>query len=272
MDHPPQAAAMRSQFPDLINRPSKFSSAMTATLNSFFRKVVMQLSRPRDRKRRERRRATAGGSSAEAIIAWEQDEIGTSLIIGKPTCTWPQERDIDPQVPESNPWIEPPSQRIKTIQIAQQHQRINKEDTITSLLLLSTLPSSLHLEIMTFLYDDLDSLDSLFESLPGLTAPQPHVSYKDLKIHVANYIRSCSSGSRSDADDVSCRICAEPMCYPYQLVEESCGHQVCGRCAWIRRQELSSCGCGVKIRSRPKRLDPTLVDCKTYWLFSEQGE
>jgi hypothetical protein len=116
---------------------------------------------------------------------------------------------------------------------------------------------------MTFLYDDLDSLGSLFESLPVLAA---HVSHKDLKLHVATSIRS------SRSDDVSCRICAEPMCYPYQLVE-SCGHQVCGRCAWTRRQELSSCGCGSKIRSRPKRLlDPTPVDCKAYWLLSEEGE
>jgi hypothetical protein len=218
---------------------------ITATLSSFFRNVI-QLSRPRDRKNKD-----IAGSSSEAIIAWE-DEIVTSLI-GKPTR--PQERDIDQQIQLSNPWTEP-SQLIKKIQIAQ-HQR-SKEETS----LLSTLPSSLHLEIMTFLYDDLDSLGSLFESLPGLA---PHVSYKDLKVHVADSIRS------SRNYDISCRICAEPMSYPYQLVE-SCGHQVCGRCAWTRRQELSSCGCGVKIRSRPKRLDPTLVDCKAYWLFSEEGE
>jgi hypothetical protein len=221
-------------------------TAMTATLSSFFRKVIKLSRRPRARKRRE---LVAG--SSEASIAWK-DEICTSLI-GK--STWPQERDIDQQVQESNPWIEP-SQLTKKIQIAQ-HQVINNKETS----LFSTLPSSLQLEIMTFLYDDLDSLGSIFESLPGL-AP---VSYKDLKIHVANYIRS------SRSDDVSCRICAEPMCYPHQLVE-SCGHQVCGRCAWTRRQDLKSCGCGVKIRSRPKRLDPTLVDCKAYWLLSEEGE
>jgi hypothetical protein len=223
---------------------------MTATLNSFFRKVI-QISRHRDRKEV---RNTAG--SSKSIIAGE-DESGTktSLIV-KPTR--PQERDIDQQVPESNPWIKP-SQLIKKIQIAQ-HQILNKKEETASLL--SALPSSLHLEIMTFLYDDLDSLGSLLQSLPGL---EPHVSYKDLKVHVVNYIRS------SRSDDASCRICAEPMCYPYQLVE-SCGHQVCGRCAWTRRQELSSCGCGVKIRSRPKRLDPTLVDCKAFWLFSEEGE
>jgi hypothetical protein len=203
---------------------------MTAkTLSSFFRKVI-QLPRPRDRKRRE-------------ILARSSSEP-----------TRPQERDIDQQVPESNPWFEP-CQLIKIIQIAQ-HQIHKEEETF---LLSTTLPSSLQLEIMTFLYDDLHSLGSLFESLPGL------VSYKDLKLHVANYIRSFG------CDNVSCRICAEPMCYPYQLVE-SCGHQVCGRCAWTRRQELRSCGCGVKIRSRPKRLDSTLVDCKAYWLLSEEGE
>ena len=217
---------------------------MAATLSSFFRKVI-HLSRPRDKKSRDI------AASSEAIIAGEDDEISTASLIGRS-----QKRDIDQQAQESNPWIEP-SQLIKKIQIAQ--QQINKEERS---LTLSRLPSSLHLEIMTFLYDDLDSLGSLFESLPGLA---PHVSYKDLKVHIANYIRS------SRSDDIICRICAEPMSYPYQLVE-SCGHQVCGRCAWTRRQELSSCGCGVKIRSRPERLDPTLVDCKVYWLFSEEGE
>ena len=205
---------------------------MAAHLISFFRKLI-QLSRRRERNSRD----IADGSS-EAITVR------------------PQEGDIDQQVQESNPWIKP-SLLIKKIQIAQ-HQINNEEPS----LLLSTLPSSLYLEIMTFLYDDLDSLGSLIESLPGLAS---HVSYKDLKVHVANSIRSSSS------DDVSCRICAEPMSYPYQLVE-SCGHQVCGRCAWTRRQTLSSCGCGVKIRSRPKRLDPRIIDCKAYWLFSEEGE
>ena len=229
MGHP-QSAAMRQHFPPSCFEQNSKSSKMAAYLISFFRKLI-QLSRRRDRKSRD----IANGSS-EAIIVR------------------PQEGDIDQQVQESNPWIKP-SLLIKKIQITQ-HQINNDE---TSLLPLSTLPSSVYLEIMTFLYDDLDSLRSLFKSLPGLA---PHVSYKDLKVHVANSIRSSSS------DDVSCRICAEPMSYPYQLVE-SCGHQVRGRCAWTRRQALSSCGCGVKIRSQPKRLDPRIIDCKAYWLFSE---
>ena len=119
MGHP-QSAAMRQHFPPSCFEQNSKSSKMAAYLISFFRKLI-QLSRRRDRKSRD----IANGSS-EAIIVR------------------PQEGDIDQQVQESNPWIKP-SLLIKKIQITQ-HQINNDE---TSLLPLSTLPSSVYLEIMT---------------------------------------------------------------------------------------------------------------------------
>jgi hypothetical protein len=75
----------------------------------------------------------------------------------------------------------------------------------------------------------------------------------------------------SQGDDASCRICAEMMCaILYQLVE-SCGHQVV-RSVCMDRGRTKFLWLWVKIRSPDRNVYPTLVDCKAFWLFSEEGE
>jgi hypothetical protein len=130
--------------------------------------------------------------------------------------------------------------------------------------LFSILPQELQFEVISFLYDDTELIGALLSFEEGLSSQMYH---PDLKRHMSLCILNSSSNQQ-----FFCRICCLPICYPYQLTDPSCGHYVCGRCAWIRRQELSSCGCGVKIRSRPKRLDPKPADCRAYWILDDEGK
>jgi hypothetical protein len=129
----------------------------------------------------------------------------------------------------------------------------------------SKLPIVVQLEVMSYLYHDLDSLAALFAAFQAILS---HILHSDLKRSI-RYSILYDSLATSHRDSVFCRICNRPTCYPYQLVDASCGHQVCGACAWNFR--MGSCGCGIKIRTRPKRLDSHLANSRAFWLLSTKG-
>jgi hypothetical protein len=129
----------------------------------------------------------------------------------------------------------------------------------------SKLSTVLQLEVIFYLYDDLDSLSALFAVFQATLS---HVRHHDLKRSIGY---SILQDSAKHSDSIFCRICNRPTCYPYQLIDASCGHQVCGRCAWDRRQEMGCCGCGVHIRSRPKRVEALLGNKRAFWLLSTKG-
>jgi hypothetical protein len=123
--------------------------------------------------------------------------------------------------------------------------------------LFSILPQDTQLEILSFIYDDTDSIEAY------LACPENQINRTQLKRHISLCILSSSNCQ------VFCRMCAQPTCYPYKL--NDCGHQVCGRCAWDCRQEMRPCGCGVKICSRLHRLDSRSADCRAYWILNREG-
>ena len=125
----------------------------------------------------------------------------------------------------------------------------------------SVLPKDCQLEILSFLYDDCTSIYNFQEAHSFICET---VSEKELKRHVSLEILN------SPQSQVLCRVCDQMLCYPYQLAE--CSHQVCGRCAWQCRHNMEPCGCGVKLRSRPVRLDSSLADCRASWVLESEGK
>jgi hypothetical protein len=124
--------------------------------------------------------------------------------------------------------------------------------------LFSILSEDTQLEILSFIYDDTESIEAF------LACHENQINRTHLKRHISVCILSSSNCQ------VFCQICAQPTHYPYKL--NDCGHQVCGRCAWDCRQEMRPCGCGVKIRSRPHRLDSRSADCRARWILNREGE
>ena len=129
---------------------------------------------------------------------------------------------------------------------------------------LATLPTSIQVEVMSYLYDDMESLSSLCQS-----HPKSVISMEDPAVRT--YMAHCIRRNSPNETDPFCRICSNPLCYPYQLTG-SCDHFVCGRCVWVCRQQLRPCGCGCKIRSRPQRRDGTLANSRAYWLLTPHGK
>jgi hypothetical protein len=119
---------------------------------------------------------------------------------------------------------------------------------------ISDLPTFALLEIVSFIYDDLESVRSLIRTC------RISIDHEELRRHVRASILE-------RPESAMCRICDYPICYPYRLVE--CGHQVCGRCAWKNHRE--ACGCGVVVHSRPSHINPSLADRRAFWLLSKRA-
>ena len=119
--------------------------------------------------------------------------------------------------------------------------------------LFSVLPQDTQLEILSFIYDDIGSIDNFLE------CQEVQFRSSDLKRHMSVCILS-------SARNLYCQRCDSLSCYPYEL--HDCGHQVCGRCAYSYRQEMKPCGCGTMIYSRPRRLNTALADSRAYWILS----
>jgi hypothetical protein len=154
---------------------------------------------------------------------------------------------------------------VKTARAVTRHVATHPDNGAAQLQGFSKLPTILQLEVISYLYDDLESLSALFAAFQVTLS---HIRHHDLKRSIGY---SILQDSARHSDSVFCRICNRPTCYPYQLIDASCGHHVCGRCAWDRRQEMGCCGCGVRIRSRPKRVEALLGNKRAFWLLSTKG-
>ena len=126
--------------------------------------------------------------------------------------------------------------------------------------------------MLSFIYDDIESIHRYLicwfsSSRRFVIEGERNEVIKSLRRSMPAFILdSCK------VFDVFCRICMQPVCYPYKLRDESCGHIVCGRCAWVRHQSLKPCGCGVRIKLRPQRLHTWLADCRAYWMLRKEGK
>jgi hypothetical protein len=127
---------------------------------------------------------------------------------------------------------------------------------------LPNLPRYIQLDILFYVYDDIETIETLIDCHYNSCFNQ--VSEKSLKRHISLSILALND------DHTFCRICNNLLCYACQLTD--CGHVVCGLCAWDTREELGSCPCGVRLRSRPKRLHPKLADGKAHWLLNKNGK
>lgn len=143
------------------------------------------------------------------------------------------------------------------------------------------LPHETQYEILSFLYDDISTIDAylkvwfssseaVFERHDKQHQRQQSLIRSELRRSIAFSILNHTS-TTPNCSDVFCSICSVPVCYPYKLTDEKhCGKQACGRCVWIMHQSLRPV-CGTRIRSRPQRLDPTLSNCRATWLLGEEG-
>jgi len=130
---------------------------------------------------------------------------------------------------------------------------------------LAGLSSDLKLIVMSFLYDDFDSLQALLSSCNACKLDPSTV-----KSSIRNDLLLRRSRHQEN-DDTVCSLCAQPVTYPYELVD--CSHIACGRCAWFKSPN-GRCGvCSTKIRSEPWRLGQEanrLADARAHWILSEQ--
>jgi hypothetical protein len=140
----------------------------------------------------------------------------------------------------------------------------SKSYSSKSFSLFPILPDEVQLEILSFVYDEIESIEIIFDSQGGRCNFFDHI-YREY------FARSILQSARYD--EIFCKICSNPLCYPYQLVDPGCAHAVCGMCVFKCREELGSCcPCGVRLRSRPKRLGNYLADCRAYWLLDQVGK
>eukprot|EP00980_Cylindrotheca_fusiformis_P031664 scaffold26766_cov166-Cylindrotheca_fusiformis.AAC.3 len=128
---------------------------------------------------------------------------------------------------------------------------------------LPTLPDELQLQILTFVYDEVELIESILERQRcTFRIPRP----------LCNSVFAESIRQDTKNDELFCRICSNAICYPYQLMD--CKHTVCGICAFICRDGLRPCSCGIRLRSRPKRLGgnaASLAEARAYWLLDGIG-
>lgn len=140
----------------------------------------------------------------------------------------------------------------------------SKSYSSKSLSLFPILPDEVKLEVLSFVYDKIESIQIIFDSQGGRCNFSDHI-YREY------FARSILQSARYD--EIFCKICSNPLCYPYQLVDPGCAHVVCGMCAFDYPEELGyCCPCGVRLRSRPKRLGNYLAKCRAYWLLYQVGK
>mmetsp|Transcript_32806 Transcript_32806/g.35370 ORF Transcript_32806/g.35370 Transcript_32806/m.35370 type:complete len:389 (+) Transcript_32806:65-1231(+) len=138
--------------------------------------------------------------------------------------------------------------------------------------LMKKLPQAILLEVMTFLYDDLPSIQSMLCSSKVLLMAFSHRNI------IINHIRQVITNSSTTP---FCTLCSNPVTYPHQL--KDCNHVACGRCIWKATSDgnavymSSNCknaNCKIKIRSRPLRVSAEqnrLANVRAFWLLSENG-
>ena len=122
------------------------------------------------------------------------------------------------------------------------------------------LPQEVHVDILSWIYDDCTSIQ---QACKALNIP---------RCAIQPYIRNEILVARDADNKISCCICSEIIAYPYKLVD--CGHVACGRCAWDKSPNGCCSDCQTKIHSRPQRLDAVasqLADAKAFWILSHKA-
>ena len=138
--------------------------------------------------------------------------------------------------------------------------------------LIKKLPQAILLEVMTFLYDDLPSIQSMLCSSKVLLMV---FSHRDI---IINHIRQVIMNSTTTP---FCTLCSNPVTYPHQL--KDCNHVACGRCIWqatgdsntvFMSSNCKNAKCKIKIRSRPLRVSTEqnrLANVRAFWLLNQNG-
>ena len=139
--------------------------------------------------------------------------------------------------------------------------------------LIKKLPQAILLEVMTFLYDDLPSIQSMLCSSKVLLMA---FSHRDI---IINHIRQVIMNSTTTTP--FCTLCSNPVTYPHQL--KDCNHVACGRCIWqatgdsntvFMSSNCKNAKCKTKIRSRPLRVSTEqnrLANVRAFWLLNQNG-
>lgn len=156
--------------------------------------------------------------------------------------------------------------KIKTNRKQRQQQQqplvpANDEDEVN----FSNLPKEIKLEVLSFIFDEVETIENIMDS------PAARGEDQDTRLVTKRHISNSILESTSN-EEMRCKLCSNLLCYPYQLIDNDCGHIVCGMCAWKCRQALSSCSCGIRVRSRPIRLDPAMQNCRAHWLLTKSGK
>ena len=127
---------------------------------------------------------------------------------------------------------------------------------------MKSLSREIHLEILSFLYDDLPSLQAYLAACPS------SLSFGQLKTYTRHGLLA------GQIKELYCCRCQEPVTYPYRLSD--CGHVACGYCVWKkctmidRDYKGGKCSCRTKIRSRLAATTNTLAEMRAFWILSEQ--
>ena len=121
-------------------------------------------------------------------------------------------------------------------------EKPNDNVTVTSLSssssssLMEQLPQAILLEVMSFLYDDLSSIQNIIYSSKVL---QLTIDHRDIIInHIRKVILNIDDNSTnttttttsSTRNNIYCTLCSNPVTYSYQV--KDCNHIACGRCIW----------------------------------------
>ena len=127
---------------------------------------------------------------------------------------------------------------------------------------MKSLSREIHLEILSFLYDDLPSLQAYLAACPS------SLSFGQLKTYTRHGLLA------GQIKELYCCRCQEPVTYPYRLSD--CGHVACGyfvwkKCSMIDRDyKGGKCSCRTKIRSRLAATTNALAQMRAFWILSEQ--
>jgi hypothetical protein len=144
---------------------------------------------------------------------------------------------------------------------------VTSSSSSSSSSLMEQLPQAILLEVMSFLYDDLSSIQDIICSSKVLLMT---IDHRDIIInHIRKVILNSDDTSTNTTttsntrNNIYCTLCSNPVTYPYQL--KDCNHIACGRCIWTATSSngngtyTSTTNCknikcnNSKIRSCPQR-------------------
>lgn len=132
--------------------------------------------------------------------------------------------------------------RKEALSLSKIKEKPSDNVTVTSLSspssLMEQLPQAILLEVMSFLYDDLSSIQNIICSSKVLSLT---IDHRDIIInHIWKVILNNGDNSTnttttttttsSTRNNIYCTLCSNPVTYSYQV--KDCNHIACGRCIW----------------------------------------